>query len=247
MDMEYGARKGFFVSGADHQPSRGQPALAVLPADVDPVDPTAEWAPEHFGQSRDGRQHRYWVTMDEHQIRIRINRPYRPEREDMIRALQYPAPLAAGLMPQMLQEALVKTIPAEVPGIVEPTPVAGYSISRIEAQAGEQMRRDLGTFLRRTRLNRMQTAELRRQQPEQAQLPRNLLRAPVSAGAGSPGRIGMDQLPYAGHEICRILRQQIVQKGGARAWQAGNQQGPFDRLVENFRRTLLLFTQTQQV
>ena len=92
MNVEYRLGEALFVRGGDHQPGRRKPALAVLAPDFDPVDATTEGTPKHLGQPRDGREHRYRVTMYEHQIGIGIDGADRAEREDMVGAFQYPAP-----------------------------------------------------------------------------------------------------------------------------------------------------------
>ncbi len=114
--------------------------------------------------------------MHEHQICVGVDGADRPQREDVVGAFQHPTPGVRRLMLQVLQEALVKAIGVEMPGVVEPLPVARDAIGRVEAQAGEDVRRDLRALLRGTGPDRMQTAELRRQHLEQAQLAGDLLR-----------------------------------------------------------------------
>ena len=92
MNVEYGLGEALFVCGVDHQPGRCKPALAVLAADIDPVDSTTEGPPKYLGQPRDRSEHRYRVAMYEHQIGIGIDSADRAEREDMVGAFQYPAP-----------------------------------------------------------------------------------------------------------------------------------------------------------
>src|SRR5271155_5952121 len=88
----------------------------------------------------------------------------------MVRAFEHPARAIRRLMLEMLQKALVKAIGLEMSGFVEPVPVSRNAVSRVEAQAGEDMRSDLGTFLRRARIDRVHAAEFRRQQAEEPQL-----------------------------------------------------------------------------
>jgi hypothetical protein len=57
----------------------------------------------------------------------------------------------------------------------------------------------------------------------------------------------VDHLPHARNPIGRILRQQVMQKGGAGARQTGDEEGPRDRLIEDFRGPDLLLAQPQQV
>src|SRR5215469_12848920 len=53
------------------------------------------------------------------------------------------APNARSPVLEMLQKTLVETIGLEVSRSVEPPPITGDPVGRIEAQAGEEVRRDL--------------------------------------------------------------------------------------------------------
>jgi hypothetical protein len=48
----------------------------------------------------------------------------------------------------MLQEPPVKPVCGGMTDIVDPTPVGGNGVRRVETQASEHMRRNLGAFLR---------------------------------------------------------------------------------------------------
>jgi len=109
------------------------------------------------------------------------------------------------------------------------------------------MGRDLGAFLRRIGVDRVHAPELGRNDAEQAQLAGDPPRAGVAAGAGFLERIGVNELPDARNQVGGVLRQQGVQKGGARAGEAGDEDWPFDRLIEYLRRPFLFFAEPQQV
>ena len=210
-------REALFLRRGNHQFGRRQPAVAVLTPDLGLVDAAGEWPPQGFGQSRNRQKDGERVPMHEDQAGVRIDRPYRVECEDMVGAFEHPAPASRRLMLEVLQKALVKAIRLEMSGFVEPAPVARNTVSRVEAQAGKNMRGDLGTFLGRTRVDRVHTAEIRRQQPEEPQLAGDPQRPAVAPGFGISRRIGVDQLPDARHQIGRVLGQQAVQKGRAGA------------------------------
>src|SRR5271166_6789867 len=135
--------------------------------------------------------------MDEYDARIRIDRAERAEGKDVVGTFEHPAPSNRCLMLQVLQEALVKPIGVEVSGLIEPTAISRNTICRVEAQAGEDVRCNLGTFLRRRGIDRMHAPKLWRQHAEHAQLPGDPPRPRVGAGTGSVERVGMDQLPDA--------------------------------------------------
>src|SRR5207245_2225811 len=117
--------------------------------------------------------------------------------KDVVGAFEHPAPAAGHLTLQVLQKTPVKPIGFMMPGLIEPLTVTRNAVSRIEAQAGKYMRRDLGTFLRRIGVDRVHAAKFRRQQAEKAQLARHTPWPRIPAGCRIPRRVGMDQLPYA--------------------------------------------------
>ena len=185
--------------------------------------------------------------MYEDQAGVRIDRPYRIECENMVGAFEHPAPAIGRLMLKVLQKAFVKAIGLEVSGFVEPVPVARNMVSRVEAQAGKNMCGDLGTFLGRARVDRVHTAEIRRQQAEEPQLAGDPQCPAVEPGLGISRRVGVDQLPDARHQIGGILGQQAVQEGRAGAREPRNKDRPIYRPSENCGRSLLFVKEPKQV
>jgi hypothetical protein len=165
----------------------------------------------------------------------------------MVGAFEHPAPAIRRLMLEMLQKALVKAIGLEMSGLVEPAAVAWNTVSRVEAQAGEDMGGDLGTFLGRVRVDRVHTAEIRRQKAEEPQLATDAAGPAVGSRSGISGRIGLDQLPDARYQIARILGQQAVQKGRPRAGKPGDEDRPRDRLSKYVGRALFFLDEPKQV
>ena len=97
-------------------------------------------------------------------------------------------------------------------------------------------------------IERMQRAELRGQPLEGAQLPRHARRPRIAPAARRPRQwIRVDRLPDARGAIARILHQQPVQEGGAAARQAGDEDRPFDRLVQDPRVASLRVMELQQI
>ncbi len=84
----------------------------------------------------------------------------------MFGTLEHPTPITARLVLDMLQKALVKPIGLEMSGFVEPTAITRNAVSRVEAQAGKDMRRDFGAFLRRAGVDRVHAAKIRREETE---------------------------------------------------------------------------------
>src|SRR5262249_8604260 len=119
-------------------------------------------------------------------------------------------------------------------GLVEPVTVARNAVRRVEAQAGEDMRGDLGTFLWRGRPDRVHAPEIGRQQSKEPQLPGDPPGSEVLAPPGLSGGVRMYELPDARYQIGRILGQKTVQKGRTRAGKPRNEDGSGDRLSENF-------------
>src|SRR5690348_16265415 len=148
----------------------------------------------------------------------------------MVGAFEHPAPAIRHLMLEVLQKALVKAIRLQMSGFVEPAPVARNAVGRVEAQAGKNMCGDLGTFLRRARIARLPTADMRRPPAEGAQRSARPPCPVVATRSGISRRIALDQLPDARYEIARRLGQQTVQKGRARARKPGHKERPRDRL-----------------
>ena len=151
-------------------------------------------------------------------------------------------PASPCLMLEMLQKALVKAIGVEMAGFVEPVAVARHPVGCVKAQARKHMRGDLGAFLRRIGVDRMEPAEFRGQHPKEAQLAGDL------SAVDGPHRpslrwIWVDRLPDAGDEVAQILCEQTMQKCRARAGQSGNEDRPLDRLIENLGRLHLLLAQ----
>src|SRR5262249_60328834 len=94
------------------------------------------------------------------------------------------------------KERLVKAIGIEMPGLVEPATVARNAVSRVEAQAGKDMRGDLGTLLRRRRVDRVHAPEIRRQQSEEPQLSGDPPRPQRPARGRCPRGTGTDKRPH---------------------------------------------------
>lgn len=87
--------------------------------------------------------------MHEDKLCVGIDLAQSVKREDVIGAFENPAPGFAPLVLQMLQKSFVKAIGVEMPGAVEPAPIARNMVSRVKAQAGKDMRRNFRAFLRR--------------------------------------------------------------------------------------------------
>jgi hypothetical protein len=148
MDLEDRLRETLLLRSADYQLGRRKPAVTILPTDLDFIDSSGERSPQHLGQSRDREKDRERVSVDEHQTRIRVNRPDRGERKHVIGTFEDPALAAGRLMLEVLQKTFVKLVGIQVSSFVEPAAIAGNAIRRAESQAGEDMRRDLRAFLR---------------------------------------------------------------------------------------------------
>jgi hypothetical protein len=206
MDLEDRLREMLLLRSADYQLGRRKPAVTILPTDLDFIDSSGERSPQHLGQSRDREKDRERVSVDEHQTRIRVNRPDRGERKHVIGTFEDPALAAGRLMLEVLQKTFVKLVGIQVSSFVEPAAIAGNAIRRAESQAGEDMRRDIRAFLRERALIGA----------KQAELPRDPPRPEIRAGAGIIGGVGMDHLPDARDKIGTVLRQQAVQEGRAR-------------------------------
>src|SRR5262249_5416666 len=138
----------------DHQFGGGQPAVTVRTANLGLVDAAGKWPSQGLGQSRNRQEHRERISVHEHQARVRVYRPYRGKREYMVGAFEHPAAPDRGLMLKVLKKAFVKAVRLEMSAFVEPVTVARDAVCRVEAQAGENMRGDLGTFLRRVGVDR---------------------------------------------------------------------------------------------
>jgi hypothetical protein len=148
MDLEDRLSETLLLRSADYQLGRRKPAVTILPTDLDFIDSSGERSPQHLGQSRDREKDRERVSVDEHQTRIRVNRPDRGERKHVIGTFEDPALAADRLMLEVLQKTFVKLVGIQVSSFVEPAAIAGNAIRRAESQAGEDMRRDLRAFLR---------------------------------------------------------------------------------------------------
>lgn len=134
VDMKNRLGEALLLRGADHQLGRRQPAVAVLTTDLSLVEAAGEWAPENLGQSRNRQQDREWVPVHEHEARIRIDGADSGEGKNVIGTFEHPAAAIIPLMLEVLQEALVKPIGVEMPGFVEPAPIARNPIRRVEAE-----------------------------------------------------------------------------------------------------------------
>src|SRR5689334_21839331 len=183
MNVENRLREALLLRRGDHQLGRLKPAITILTADFRLVDAASEGPPQRLGQSRDRQKHCQRVPMHEHQTSIRVYRADRGEGEDMVRTFQHPAPIADCLVLKVLKKAFMKAIGVQMSGLVEPMPVARDTIGRIEAQAREDVRSDLGAFLRRARVDRVHAAKIRREQTKQAQLASDLELRNVTTGS----------------------------------------------------------------
>jgi hypothetical protein len=143
MDLENRRREGRVVGRGDHQLSRREPTVAVLASDLELVDMAGERPPEDLGQPRDRGQNGKRIAVHEHDACIRIDGAKRGERENVVGAFEHPLPAIRVLVPEVLQQALVKPVGVEVPGLVEPAAIARNMVGRIKAQAGKDMRCDL--------------------------------------------------------------------------------------------------------
>src|SRR5208282_723733 len=141
------------------------PSIADLPADLKTINSAGERLPQDFGEPRHRRQHLHRVAMDEHEARVEIHSAQSIERENMIGALQHPLARAV-LMLQVLQEALVKAICLQMPCLIQPALIRRNVMRGVEAQAPEHVAGNLDTLLRRPRIERMKTRQLRRQHQE---------------------------------------------------------------------------------
>src|SRR5271170_3865930 len=94
-------------------------------------------------------------------------------------------------MCKVLQEPSLEPVRRQVTVTIEPAPIRWDAIGRIESQAAEHVRGDLGAFLRRLRVQRVQAAKLRREQLENTQLPRDLPDRVVRPAR----RVRIDRLP----------------------------------------------------
>src|SRR5215831_10200175 len=183
MDMENRLCEMLLLSRGDHQLRRRKPAVAVLAPDLDLVDAASEWPSQCLSQPGDRQQYGEGVSVNEHQARVRINRPDRGERKDVVRTFEHPAPTPGRLMLQMLQKPPMKAIGLVVAGFVEPAAIARDAVGCVEAETRKDMRGDLGAFLRRCGVDRVHAPEIRREQCEQAQLPGYPLRPQIPVGA----------------------------------------------------------------
>src|SRR6516162_326010 len=174
MNVKDRLREALLLCRGDHQLGCLKPAIAILTADFRLVDAASERPPQRLGQSRDRQKDCQRVPMHEHQTSIRVYCADRGEGEDMVRTFEHPAPIADRLVLKVLKKAFMKAIGVQMPGLVEPMAVARDTIGRIEAQASEDVRGDLGAFLRRDSVDRVHAAKIRREQTEQAQLARDL-------------------------------------------------------------------------
>ena len=127
---------------------------------------------------------------------------------------------------------------------VKPGAVGRNAIGRVEAQAAEDVRCDFGAFLWRGGGQRMQAGECRRQYLEHAELPRNVRDAPVGL-AGR--RAWIDSFVHCRRAIVGILQHHAMQEGGAAARQAGDEDRPPDRLLDDVRPGTLGRAQRQQI
>src|SRR5215471_15254467 len=124
MNVEDRLREALLLCRGDHQLGCREPALAILTANFGLIDASGEWLSECLGQSGDRQQHGQWIAMNEHQAGIGIYRADRGQREHMVWAFEHPPSIAAGLMIEVLQKALVKPIGREMAGRIKPLAVA---------------------------------------------------------------------------------------------------------------------------
>src|SRR5215471_3311768 len=153
MDMENRLCEMLLLSRGDHQLRRRKPAVAVLAPDLDLVDAASEWPSQCLSQPGDRQQYGEGVSVNEHQARVRINRPDRGERKDVVRTFEHPAPTPGRLMLQMPQKPPVKAIGLDVAGFVEPATIARDAVGCVEAETRKDVRGNLGAFLRRCGVN----------------------------------------------------------------------------------------------
>ena len=113
MNVKDRLREALLPSRGNHQLRRGQPTVAVLAADLGPVDAARERLPQGLGQPRHRQQNGKRVTVHEHQAGVRIDGPYRREGEDVVGTFQDPA-AARRLVLEVLQKTLVKAVGVEV-------------------------------------------------------------------------------------------------------------------------------------
>src|SRR4029077_9351652 len=135
------------------------------------------------------------ISLREHQHRIRKGAGECVDREHVFRRFQDPAsrrftrPLK---MAKKSREELVAFVKARR---VEPGAIGRGAIDVIIARAAEHLARDLDTFLRRVRLDRMQVSDPWRKPVEDTELQRNLP-APCAELSGAMLRTRVDRLPY---------------------------------------------------
>src|SRR5215813_5379482 len=147
MDLENRRREGWVVCCGDHQLGRRQPTIAVLAPDLELVDMAGEWPPEDLGQPRDRCQNGERIAVHKNDACIRIDSAKGGERKYVVGAFEHPLTAIRGLVLEVPQQSLVKPVGVEVPSLVEPAAIARDMVGRIEAQAGKDMRCDLGAFL----------------------------------------------------------------------------------------------------
>src|SRR5215472_11482464 len=148
MDMENRLCEMLLLGCGDHQLRRRKPAVAVLAPDLDLVDAASEGPSQCLGEPGDRQQYGEGVSVNEHQARVRINRPDRGECKDVVWTFKHPAPTPGRLMLQMLQKPPMKAIGLDVAGFVEPAAIARNAVGCVKAEAGKDVRGDFGALLR---------------------------------------------------------------------------------------------------
>src|ERR1700754_2494058 len=104
----------------------------------------------------------------------------------------------------MLQKAPVRAIALQMARLLHPTLVRRHMVDRLEAQAAKTVRGELGAFLRRQRIERVNVTQIRRETMEQIELSLNLARPRPAPGRGMIG-IWVDGLPAARREACVVF------------------------------------------
>src|SRR5579863_1559072 len=231
----------------DQRGSASCPALAYLPADFKPVEVPRERPAQHICKFGERRQDIPGMTMRKDEPRIGIDIAKGVQREDMIGRFQYPTSRSVPVL-QMLQEPPVKPVCGGMTDIVEPTPVGGNGVRRVETQASEHMSRNLCTFLWRVCGEWVKALEFRSQFPEDRQLSIDHARpAPGTSRAAVWCGGGIDRLPGAGDVVGVILRKQTVQKRRTAARQSGDENRAIDCLLQDRGSPLLRVAQQEQV
>ena len=139
-----------------------------------------------------------------------------------------------------LQELQKAPVPAEVSGLVsrleKPLAVVGKISLGHELKAGEVQRHHPDALLGRVRLHVVLSAEVGNQLEKLVELGANRIDAVVVPIAfGRRRGVRQQALPAQRRAVRRVLVEQRLQYGGARARHADDEQGFGDRIVEDLR------------